>query len=249
VNATTKKIDYIVANNFEWAVTMSYKVNDWSLDSQVKTIIVNADKKAPAYFSHSVDGLITQWAIFSEKTITVKDFSNIASVNIQILDLFGWSAAGASISSIDINNDWANPVITFAGVLPNIEDAKIVATFTDIHGNVSASKLIKTLNLSVANTVPTATDLNITTDVVDTHTHNLAWNIDDAETSDSWLTINIISWPSHWSLTWNSNTEFVYEVTDGSGYNWPDSFTYEVEDPNGWKSQIKTVSFTAVFDF
>jgi hypothetical protein len=58
----------------------------------------------------------------------------------------------------------------------------------------------------------------------------------------------VVSWPSHGALTWNTNTQFSYEVTDGSWYGWPDSFTYKVRDADWLESTVKTVNIADITD-
>ncbi len=99
----------------------------------------------------------------------------------------------------------------------------------------------------VPNTAPTASSFSVDAWFWETVIYNLSPNIDDAETSDSLLTIVDIVWPSHGSLTWNGN-EFTYTVTDGTGYIWNDSFSFKVQDPQWLKSNRKTVTITNIWD-
>ena len=98
----------------------------------------------------------------------------------------------------------------------------------------------------VVNTEPTAQDLTVNAAGAETVSGTIV--IGDAEDAVSSLTVVVASSPAHGSIVWNSKTNFTYTVTDGSGYNGDDSFTYYVEDSGSLQSATKTVTIEFVVD-
>lgn len=68
-----------------------------------------------------------------------------------------------------------------------------------------------------------------------------------SDNTDPSPTIVNISTPAQGAvnLVWNT---FNYEVTDGSAYGWPDSFTYQVRDASGNLSPVYTINIDDIAD-
>ena len=96
------------------------------------------------------------------------------------------------------------------------------------------------------NQAPEAQDASVDAWWNDTVSFDMDNIISDNETPKSNLSIIVVSWPNHGSLTWNWHT-FTYEVTDGSWYSGNDNFTYKVNDWN-LDSDVKTVTIVNTED-
>ena len=138
--------DWTAENNYEWNAKITYQVNDGFLDSNTATINVVADKKSPEYASDTIFA-DTQGKWYFNQTITVTDFSDLADADIQFVDLFTGDPVAGSI----YNLRYSGKTVTFDFTTPNIENVRIIATFTDKYGNTSESQAIKDLSLSQEN--------------------------------------------------------------------------------------------------
>lgn len=81
-----------------------------------------------------------------------------------------------------------------------------------------------------ADDCPTGNDVVLNAGFSDGVTFDLAPEINNPDGSNGDLVATVLSAPSNGSVVFNTNTEFIYEVTDGSGFGGSDTFTYVIED-------------------
>ena len=125
---------------------------------------------------------------------------------------------------------------------------------------------------SNGNTPPTAQNVTIDAGVNDSVTYDLSLDIGDVETANTKLVIEVVDKPKYSTtvgsyaiageltencssdsnqtgkIVWNNNTEFFYEICDGSGFIGSVYFTYRVKDEQGAYSETKTVTVTNIAD-
>jgi hypothetical protein len=212
-----------------------------------------ADRKTPVYSSNTISGLDTQWEAFTNQTITVTDFSDLTWANIEFVDLFTNLPVGWTISNLR----FSGKTVTFDGTLPNAEDVKIRATFTDEHGNTSTVADVETLSLSMANQAPVIEDADkiITLNWWWTNSVDYTittWDVSDDSTSLSDLTL-VNKWynTSKWSVVKSGTTITVTRIdgswdVDGSPEN---DLPIAFQDADWKESEVLTLTIENVNDF
>ena len=92
------------------------------------------------------------------------------------------------------------------------------------------------------NTAPTASDGSINGwGSTSSMNFDLSTLVNDAETSDSWLTLVIVSWPTKWVISNVSGVTWTYTINFLEAWN--DSMTYKVRDPQWLESSVQTFDF------
>lgn len=224
------QIKFTPTNGFTGTASASYEIQDskWAKDTATVSINVsNAPNTAPTV------SINNPWT---------------ATVGQEIIITATASDSDGSISSYEWKVDWV--VIwensSSLGYTPsNSWNKNIICKVIDNDWASNTDDF--SLNVEEANTAPTAQDKTVDAMWNDTVSFDMNSIIWDAETVDADLNIEIVSWPTHWALTWTGHS-FEYEVTDWSWYIWSDNFTYKVKDSWNKYSEIKTITIKDVMD-
>lgn len=217
------------------------------------TIIVNKEKQPVEENTQSVEVIVEEVPTVTtpDTNTTVPDTEKpTLSSTSQTFTSIVWTAITLeNVTAIDNVDTTVNVIISWDTVDSTTAwTYEVVYTATDLSWNISTITHTYIVEANtIPNTAPTALDETVDAewnDIVIFDMNTIIW---DVETEDKDLTIEVISWPTHWVLTWTGHS-FEYEVTDWSWYGWDDSFTYKVKDFWNKESEVKTITITNISD-
>ena len=208
----------------------------------IEASISSTDGKLEEILTQTVDYNITTLAIDTPITDT-KDTQapTLSSTSQTFTSTVGEEIILETVTASD-NIDSIVTVVQSGDSVDNntVGTYEVVYTATDTAWN--SSSIIHTYNVTeVPNTAPIAIDWIVQWAGLPSQPFSMADFISDTQDIDSTLKINIITFPSMWTLIMNW-IDWTYTMSPWKA--WSDYFEYQVEDTKWLKSEIKKVDLS-----
>ena len=213
--------------NYNGTDSFTYKANDGSLDSAIKTVTITIDAVNDAPVANN-----TSFST-NEDTPLASTLAPYAS------DVDSPSLTFILVSSPTKGNLVFNSDGTFT-YTPNANyNGADSFTYKVNDGSLDSATRTVSLTISPVNDAPVATDVSVSTNEDVALNSSVASAASDVDSGS--LTFIQVTGPSNGSLIFNSDGSFTY--TPAANFNGSDSFTYKVND-GSLDSAVKTVNIT-----
>ena len=215
-------------SDFNWQWSFDYVVSDWVLsDTWSVVITVEAVNDWPVAFDDAAD---TDQGEAVEINLTAND------TDVDADDLTVVSISGVDNWTVVINDDEDGIIFTPNSTLIWVE--RFTYTIEDGNGWTDTATVEVTVTEEDENNAPEAEDDTLETDENTTKTIDPRDNDDDEDDDD--LEITWVTEADNGEVEFTSTT---VTYTPDDGYYGDDSFTYTIEDWNGW-TDTATVEIT-----